>query len=179
MDKIKFELVMNRYSKQIFNYLLKILRDREDAEDLLQEVFVAFYKKMGSVDERSYLAYLYRTAYHKALNNISSRKKSKKFMETVKKESAHQKYDQSEDKTALVKSSLQKLKPEESFILELQFFQKMSYKAIAELLETSVSAIDSKLVRAKRKLKKILAQEIKAKEVLNYRGESYEQKVRM
>ena len=46
-------------------------------------------------------------------------------------------------------------------------------------METSVAAIDSKLVRAKKKLKKILSQEIKDLEVSNYRGDNYEQKIRL
>ena len=179
MDNVKFEVVMNIYSKRIFNYLLKIIRNREEAEDLLQDVFVAFYSKMDSVEEKSYLSYLYQTAYHKALNRVSSNKRSKKFMDTVKEETSELSNTATEEKSDLVKAAFQKLKPKDAYILELQFYQKLSYKEIADLLETSVSAIDSKLVRAKKKLKKILSQEISAKDVVNYRGDNYEQKIRM
>ena len=55
MDTQKFEAIMNQYSRQIFNYLLKTVRDREDAEDILQDVFTAFYRKMNTVQEKSYL----------------------------------------------------------------------------------------------------------------------------
>jgi DNA-directed RNA polymerase specialized sigma24 family protein len=43
--------------------------------------------------------------------------------------------------------------------LELQFYQKLSYKEIADTLNLSVSAVDSRLVRAKKKLKKIISQD--------------------
>lgn len=179
MDKIKFEVVMNKYSQRIFNYLLKTVRDREVAEDLLQEVFVAFYKKMDTVKEASYLAYLYRTAYHKALNHISSHKRKRSFIELLKKESHVNDIPETDDRSSVIRKAFQKLKPQEALILELQYYQKLSYKEIAAVLETSVAAVDSKLVRAKRKLKKILLQDIKRNEVLNYRGDSYEQKIRL
>ncbi len=179
MEIKEFEIVMSKYSRRIFNYLLKTLRDREDAEDILQEVFTAFYVKMDSVNEKSYLSYLYQTAYHKALNHISSRKKSKNLLETVKNEADLNPSRDPSDKSAVIRKAFLKLKPKEALILELQFFQNLSYKEIAEVLETSVSAIDSKLVRAKKKLKKILLQDIKQIEVSNYRGDNYEQKVKL
>jgi RNA polymerase sigma-70 factor (ECF subfamily) len=134
---------------------------------------------MDSVQEKSYLSYLYQTAYHKALNHVSSRKRSKKFLETVKKESEVIVSSVSDDRSSIIRSAFQRLKPKEALILELQFFQKLSYKEIAAVLEISVSAVDSKLVRAKRNLKKILSQEIKDQEVSNYRGGYYEQKIRL
>ncbi|RLC52762.1 MAG: hypothetical protein DRZ79_00605, partial [Candidatus Cloacimonadota bacterium] len=68
--------------------------------------------------------------------------------------------EQQEKLNKIISSCMQKLKPEQAFILELQFFQKKSYKEIAEILETSESAVDSKLVRAKRKLRKIVSSEL-------------------
>ena len=182
MNKMKFETLINRFSRRIFNYLLKILKNREDAEDVLQEVFVAFYKKMDSVKDESYLLYLYQTAYHKALNKISARKRSKKFSEKLIIESSCQQSDNESnenDQNDMVVDAFNKLKPKEAFLLELQFYQKLSYREIAEIMATSISAIDSKLVRAKKKLKKILAQEMKSKKVIKYRGDNYEQEVRL
>ncbi|MDP8201232.1 MAG: sigma factor-like helix-turn-helix DNA-binding protein, partial [Candidatus Tenebribacter burtonii] len=59
---------------------------------------------------------------------------------------------------------LSQLKPEEALIIELQFYQKMNYKQIAETLETTQSAVDSKLVRAKKKLIKIINAQKKMQE---------------
>ncbi|MDP8267118.1 MAG: sigma-70 region 4 domain-containing protein, partial [Candidatus Tenebribacter davisii] len=59
---------------------------------------------------------------------------------------------------------LSQLKPEEALIIELQFYQKMNYKQIAETLETTQSAVDSKLVRAKKKLINIINEQKKMQE---------------
>ncbi len=156
MDCDKFEVILRKENKKIFNYLLKHLRNREDAEDILQETFIAFYKKMKNIDESFHIAYLFRTAHNKALNLIKSRKKKEKM--TIPFENMDHLEDQHSEKkeNMIVKESLKKLKPEQILLIELQFYQQMSYKEIALVLETTVSAVDSKLVRAKKKLKKII-----------------------
>ena len=81
MKKSKFKAILKAENKKVFNYLLKILRHREDAEDVLQETFIAFYHKMENVDAKSYRSYLFTTAYHKGLNVIKVRKKREKTAE--------------------------------------------------------------------------------------------------
>ncbi len=177
MDRNKFELVLHSENKKIFNYLLKILRNREDAEDLLQEVFISFYKKMDNVNEKTYIPYLFRTAYHKSLNLIKARKKREKFSqhyEDLENVASYEDKIESNNKSELIRKCMRKLPEKQAFILEMQFYQKMSYKQIAEMLSTTPSAIDSKLVRAKKKLKKIILQEMKENPVNNSRGTIYE-----
>ncbi len=166
MRNNKFEVLLKNESKRLYNYLLKILRNKEDAEDILQETFIAFHKKMSFVKESSYKSYLFRTAYHKALNLIKKRNATNKLvtnfpeMEHFEDGSTKNNNQQNE----LVKDALSKLKPEEALLIELQFYQKMNYKQIAEVLETTQSAVDSKLVRAKKKLIKIIIEQKKMQE---------------
>jgi len=162
----KFEVLLQNESKKLYNYLLKILRNKEDAEDILQETFIAFHKKMDSVKETSYKSYLFRTAYHKALNLIKKRNAKNKLV-TNYNEMEHFEDKQpknNEQQNELVKDALSQLKPEEALLIELQFYQKMNYKQIAETLETTQSAVDSKLVRAKKKLIKIINEQKKMQE---------------
>ncbi len=163
MNNYKFEVLLQNESKKLFNYLLKILRNKEDAEDILQETFIAFHKKMNSVKESSYKSYLFRTAYHKALNLIRKRNAKNKLV-TNYNEMGHFEDKQpknNEQQNELVKDALSQLKPEEALLIELQFYQKMNYKQIAKVLETTQSAVDSKLVRAKKKLIKIITEQKK------------------
>ncbi len=159
----KFEVLLQNESKKLYNYLFKILRNKEDAEDILQETFIAFHKKMNSVKESSYKSYLFRTAYHKALNLI----KKRNTIIINYNEMGHFEDKQpknNERQNELIKDALSQLKPEEALLIELQFYQKMNYKQIAETLETTQSAVDSKLVRAKKKLIKIINEQKKMQE---------------
>ena len=163
MDRLEFEFILRENNKRILNYLLKILRNQEDAEDILQDVFIAFYHKMENINENAYQSYLYKTAYNKALNLIKSRKKKKNLTHEQMIYNETQKNDQNPNnkKNEILKKAFSKLPPKYAVLLELQFYQKMSYKEIAKTLSTTISAVDSKLVRAKKKLKKIISQDMK------------------
>ncbi|MCD4817258.1 MAG: sigma-70 family RNA polymerase sigma factor [Candidatus Cloacimonetes bacterium] len=172
MDKIEFELFLRKENKKIYNYLLKILRNSEDAEDVMQDVFISFYKKVDSVKPIAYESYLFRTAYHKALNFIKKNKKKKSIMFEMN-EMDH--YAVNEDKANsnnndIVHRAMQNLSLKDATIIELKYFQKKNYSEIAEILSITSSAVDSKLVRARRKLKKIISQEFSRKPVFENRG---------
>jgi RNA polymerase sigma-70 factor, ECF subfamily len=157
MDKKKIDNVISENSKRIFNYLLKILRHQEDAEDLLQEVFVAFYEKMSDIHPAAYQSYLYKTAYHKALNHI--KKKKKKWIEPTA-DLSYLKSPSSENFVSdKIRYALQKLSVKDATIIELKYYQKKSYEEIAAIMSLSVRAVDSRLVRAKKKLRKIIVQD--------------------
>jgi len=166
MNRKDAEDILAKSGKKIFNYLLKILRNKEDAEDVYQDVFVAFFKKINTVSADSYESYLYQTAYHKALNYIKKRKKlpSFEYKPEIDGTDEYSYYDDKKNK--IIREAIQKLKPIDALLIELQFFQNKSYKEIADTVSLSVSAVDSKLVRAKKKLKKIILQDFKNFNVL-------------
>lgn len=149
---------VGQISKKVYNYLLKILRNPEDAEDILQSSLAALFQVLYRIPEESYEAYLYRTAYHKALNLIRSRKYQKKLrlemeQKPVKEETLPI------DKQKRIIDTFKKLTPKHAMALELQFFQKKSYKEISEIMQLSCSAVESLLVRAKREFRQYFMQE--------------------
>jgi RNA polymerase sigma-70 factor (ECF subfamily) len=163
MNKIdKLEKVVESEKNRIYSYLLKTVRNPEDAEDLTQEVFLAFYRRMHNIKKPAYRSYLFQTAYHKALNHIKKQKKNNEYnREDFDSLAAplNEEENNLEQKNQLISAALAKLPPKYALLLELQFYQKLSYKEIADTLNLSVSAVDSRLVRAKKKLKKIISQD--------------------
>jgi len=172
MNKNEFELFLRKKNKNIYNYLLKILRNSEDAEDVMQDVFISFYRKVSTVNPNFYESYLFKTAYNHALNFIKKNKKKKKIvfeMDEMDHYSEIKKEPES-NHNELVRNALQKLSIKEATIIELKYFQHKSYSEIAKILAITVSAVDSKLVRARKKLKKIILQEMPVKTVYENRG---------
>lgn len=180
MDRNRFEVILRAENKKIFNYLLKILRHREDAEDILQETFMAFYKKMAVVSDESYIPYLFRTAHNKALNLIKIRQKRKNFssnysdMEHLPDSDNSQPAEEENPNNEIIKRAISRLQSKYALLLEMQFYRKMSYKEIALALDITTGAVDSRLVRAKKKLKKIISQDMNDPAVLKNRGEKNE-----
>lgn len=180
MDRNRFEVILRAENKKIFNYLLKILRHREDVEDILQETFIAFHKKMDVVSDESYISYLFRTAHNKALNLIKVRQKKDKFssnyseMEHLPSSENSQPTEKENPNNKIIRKAISKLHPKYALLLEMQFYRKMSYKEIALALDITAGAVDSRLVRAKKKLKKIISQDMNDPAVLKNRGEKNE-----
>ena len=180
MDRKRLEGILRAENRKIFNYLLKILRNREDAEDILQETFIAFHKKMDTVSDASYISYLFRTAHNKALNLIKVKQKRNNFsssysdMEQVPDIENSIPAEEDNPNNKIVRKAISQLPEKYALLLEMQFYRKMSYKEIALALDLTAGAVDSRLVRAKKKLKKIIAQDMNDPAVLKNRGEKNE-----
>src|SRR5512134_230801 len=64
-----FEVLVRKYEKPVFNVALRIVKDRDDAMDIAQNVFVKAYEKLGSFDEkREFFSWIYRIAINESIN---------------------------------------------------------------------------------------------------------------
>ncbi len=158
MSKIERERIIDQYGNKIYGYLLRFLSNREDAEDVLQSVFLSFCGQIDNIDPQKYEAYLFRSAHNQAIN-YKKRKKRFLLFGSVKESILSPAFKDSipaDEKNARIREALKRLKPQEMLAIELQFYQEKSYKEIAFIMGTSNRAVDSILVRAKRKLRKYL-----------------------
>jgi RNA polymerase sigma-70 factor, ECF subfamily len=166
MDLSKFEAILSENEKRIYHYLLKFVRHTEDAEDLLQAVFISFYDKMIDIDEKAAISYLYRTAHNKAINHL---KTNKRYVNTEPEKfdriPAHTYSEAPSIREEILLQAIRELPPKLAMVVNLQSYENMSYKEIAEHLQTTVSAIESLLTRAKKILRKKIMQEMKKRGV--------------
>jgi RNA polymerase sigma-70 factor, ECF subfamily len=171
-----FEEILERFGNRIFQYLRKLVRSQEDAEDIYQNVFIAFHAKADDVQTESIEAYLFRTAYHHALNFIKSRQRKREtelpeYMEIPAPETDENPVQSAKNRA--IREAFLKLAENEATALHMQYYEQKSYREIAEMMRLTESAVESLLVRGKRKLRTILAQEMKTLGVLNdERGET-------
>lgn len=74
-DKAALAELVNRYSERIYNLALRILRKREDAEDILQETFLTVIEKLHTFDGRSsFFTWVYRIATNASLMKLRKKK---------------------------------------------------------------------------------------------------------
>ncbi len=70
-----YNLLVSRWEKRVFNYLLRLVRDREDALDLSQEVFLKAYQNLGKLDDvERFGPWLFRIAHNEAFSLLRKRK---------------------------------------------------------------------------------------------------------
>ncbi len=74
-DKKALSILVSTYSERIYNLALKILRNREDAEDILQETFLTVLEKLNTFDRRSsFFTWIYRVATNASLMKLRRKK---------------------------------------------------------------------------------------------------------
>ncbi|MBW6515540.1 MAG: sigma-70 family RNA polymerase sigma factor [Candidatus Cloacimonetes bacterium] len=158
MIKRDFENIVDEFGPKLYGYLIRFLNNRDDAEDVLQSVFIAFYNHIHHIDPQKYSAYLFRAAHNSAINYKRKRDRYIRLDDTILEEQDRESGQSStiNEGKKNIQSALSKLKAKEILAIELQFYQGKGYEEIAKIMGITVKAVDSLLVRAKRKLRKFL-----------------------
>lgn len=162
MNRDRFTEIVTEYTPKLLNYIMKFVHQREDAEDILQSVFVSFYDKMENVDQQKTSPYLYRACHNNAIDFIKKRKKILHFspadfenIADLGKEEKEELYNE------IIKEALSAIPAKMSLLIEMKIYQKKSYKEISQETGYSIKAIESQLVRAKKKLRQIIEKKVK------------------
>jgi len=158
MKKENFESFLLANEKRIYRYLLGLTSNEHDAMDIVQAVFIAIYEKFEGIEEATALSYTYRVAHNKAMTFL--KKKSRyvdvdpaSFRNVLKAPEPEPETDYSQLYRALAE-----LPPRMAAVIQLQYFEKLSYKDISEQLGISLKAVESLLVRAKKILRRKISQ---------------------
>ncbi len=148
-----FETIVDRYQGRLLGFCRQMLGSTEDAEDVLQEVFVNAYRAMLA-DEREIKLrpWLYRIARNRCLNHLrkptADAQESMDMVPTVDAASTAEKVHNREEFRQLL-TDVGKLPETQRSALLLREMDAMSYEEIAQAMETSVPSVKSLLVRAR------------------------------
>lgn len=160
--------LMSRYQKKLFVYLYRFVGNKEEAEDLLQNVFFKVYKYCQNFDtKRKFSSWIYRIAHNEAVNYIK-RKNIKKFISLEDFLSSKDRVEtKSEAKSPMevwiskelrkeMETALKELPDKYKEVLEMRYFSEKSYEEISEKLGKPVNTVGTLINRAKNKLEKIV-----------------------
>jgi RNA polymerase sigma-70 factor (ECF subfamily) len=166
-DENAFRILVEKHSKPIFHLCFRYLNNAEDAEEVAQDVFIKLQENITSYEPRAKLStYLYRIAVNRSLNKIRDRKVKKwvslEHVPSVTHESnSFSKFNPDDmlelkEKQQAVRKAIDTLPGNQRTAVLLHRFQGLSYTEIAEVMQCSVSAVESRLFRAKQSLSKKL-----------------------
>ena len=154
--------VIDLYQKRIYNLAFRFTGDREEAFDLSQEIFLRAYSKINLFSANTdFNAWFMRLAVNAAINYRSKVRKNPSHIalefcenqgEGIGENAAHNMEQESLHRT--VNTLLAQLPKRERMAITLQLHEKKKVKEIAELMKTSVKAVESLLTRARKRLKK-------------------------
>jgi RNA polymerase sigma factor (sigma-70 family) len=148
-----FEAIVDRYQPRLLGFCRQMLGSTEDAEDVLQEVFVNAYKAMLA-DEReiNLRPWLYRIARNRCLNHLrkptADAQESMDMVPEVDAASTAEKVHNREEFRQLL-TDVKKLPETQRSALLLREMDALSYEEIAAAMDTTVPSVKSLLVRAR------------------------------
>ena len=157
-----FNLMVRKYQKKIYWHVRKMVIDHDDADDLVQEVFVKVWKNMGNSRQDAQLfTWIYRIATNECLNFL--RKKKNRFFipihdiqnELTKKLDSSPYIDGDEIQMKLQKALL-KLPDKQRLVFNMKYFDELKYEEIAEITETSVGSLKASYHHAVKKIEAFL-----------------------
>jgi len=173
-DRDAFTILVNRYKQDIFRFILSKVKNREQALDLTQDVFIKLFQAAGHyVSHGKFKAYLYRIAQNSCIDN--HRKKQKASIVSLSEqvnaeaENAAGFLDQLENEAnnpaqhleyfelqALLKTALDAVPENQKTALLLCQFHGMSYSEIAEIQNCPVGTVKSRIHHALLKMREFL-----------------------
>jgi RNA polymerase sigma-70 factor (ECF subfamily) len=162
-DAAAFGALVERYQPKLLRYAQKFLFAHEDAQDMVQEVFIKAYANIKSFQsDRIFSSWVYRIAHNEFINAI--KKKGREpisffdpdtiFPHPVAADMADSNLHRQEIKH-MVDSCLDKLDPKYREPLVLYFYEEMDYRAISGVMRIPVSTVGVRIKRAKEALQKI------------------------
>jgi RNA polymerase sigma-70 factor (ECF subfamily) len=170
-DDDAFEILVNRHQTSILNLIYRFIGDRTQAKDLAQEVFIRVWQAANTYKpEAKFTTWIYRITANLCLNELKSSRRRKLFqflrfgedqentIEEVLVDASPSPEDLllSREQSRRISDALQSLPANQRVALVLRRYDNLSYQEIAKILNCSVSAVESLIVRAKRNLQEKL-----------------------
>ena len=169
-DESAFKKIVETWQDMVYNTAIGILQNAEDAEDVAQEVFVQVYESIKGFKAESKLStWLYRITVSKSLDHLRKKKRKKRFayIQSIfgaNNEMVVEKPDfhhpgvtlDNKERAAVLFGAINQLPPNQKIAFTLNKLEGLSYQEISEVMNTSISSVESLIHRAKNNLRKLL-----------------------
>lgn len=165
-----FHILVNAYSHMIFNLCLQYTPNKLDAEDLTQEVFTAAYKNIHTFQGNAKVStWIYSIAINKSkefVRNQSRQKRNGTHVEIQQEDGSEKEFAihfdhpgvklEHKEEAKIIFDAIESLPDNQRDAFILHRIDGKSYEEISEILNASISSVESLMFRAKKKLKEIL-----------------------
>ncbi len=150
-------VLVSRWEKRVYNYLLRLVRNREDALDLTQDVFLKAFQNLKKLEDADrFPAWIFRIAHNEAYSMLRKNRPEGEFESEPRVAEASDRMYPIELSLA-VESAMSRLSADQREAVLLKIFQGFKFEEMAEILSCPVSTVKSRLYTALDLLKDTLA----------------------
>jgi RNA polymerase sigma-70 factor, ECF subfamily len=170
-DEYAFQILVERHQRSVLNLIYRFIGDRTKSQDLAQEVFLRVWQAArGYKAKAKFTTWLYRIAANLCFNELKASRR-KKWLWFFQADTDEQRVGEegfsdsspspedlllSRERSLQITNALQSLPENQRMALILKRYDDLSYDEIGRILNCSVSAVESLLVRAKKNLQEKL-----------------------
>ncbi|MEO8533291.1 MAG: sigma-70 family RNA polymerase sigma factor [Flavobacterium sp.] len=174
-DHNAFAVLVNRYKDMIFSLALKMVKNREEAEEVSQDTFIKIYNSLSKFKgDSKFSTWSYKIAYNTCLDRLKKNKKEENNI-SIDEFSAHliKTMDnalsalEDKERKQTIQNCLNLLPSDENFLLTLFYFDDQSLDEIGKIMNISTNNAKVKLFRSRQKLAVILKKQLEP-EILEY-----------
>ncbi|SEN58337.1 RNA polymerase sigma-70 factor, ECF subfamily [bacterium A37T11] len=159
-----FSLLVKKYQEKLYWHVRRMVIDHDDADDLVQEVFIKVWKNLGNFREESQLyTWLYRIATNECITFLHKKKQhqqisldddSAAYLTDTLADSPYFDGDQAQLK---LQQALLTLPQKQRQVFNMKYFDELKYEEISEILGTSIGALKASYHLAVKKIEQYLS----------------------
>jgi len=151
----ELEELISVFGEKLLRYATSILYSHQDAEDVVQDVFISWFRNSGRFDVRNISAWLYKMTYNHCLNKLKEIKRRKSFFY---ENATSEPVTYMEDNLSMpeIMKALERLKPQERALLYGRAMDEQSYEELSQIMGLSAAALRKQYERVKKKAVKHL-----------------------
>ncbi len=159
-----FRILVQTYQERIYRIIRQMLLNHEDANDVMQEVFIKVWKSISKFQGKSSLyTWIYRIAVNESLNYLKTQKRKHLFsfqsFDKVLIDKLHSDpYFDANEAEIILQKALLKLPDKQRLVFNLHYFEKMKFEDMQTCLNTSSGALRASYHIAVKKIKKELSE---------------------
>ncbi|QRN85014.1 sigma-70 family RNA polymerase sigma factor [Clostridia bacterium] len=167
-DREVFSVLISRYERQIYGLAYRLTNNKHEAQDLGQEAFIKIYQSLGKYDPgRPFFSWMYKVAANQCYSILRKKREAETPLESViefvsddhEEENSPEQFILKKENQDTVRRALVSLPEKYRMALILRFMEDMSYQEIADTMEISLSAVESRIHRGKKLLLKSYQEE--------------------
>ena len=171
-----FAVLVDRYKDMIFTLALKMVKNREEAEEVAQDTFIKIYNSLNKFKgDSKFSTWIYKIAYNTCLDRLKKNKKEDLNI-SIDEFSAHliKTMDnalsalEDKERKQTIQNCLNLLPSDENFLLTLFYFEDQSLEEIGKIMNINANNVKVKLFRSRQKLAVILKKQLEPEIVQCY-----------
>jgi RNA polymerase sigma-70 factor (ECF subfamily) len=175
-DTQAFSVLVDVYKDLVFTLAIRMLKNREEAEEVSQDTFIKIYKALPKFKGESKLStWIYKVAYNTCLDQIKKNNRrydevaidsfSENQIKTL--DNALDALEEKEQQKS-IQECLQQLASKDSFLLTLFYFEELSLEEISKVVNMEANTVKVNIHRARKRLGNILKQKLEPETIQNY-----------